>query len=354
MKSTAPNTVQKDHIDIGNLKENLATFFRTDRFALHPVASGASSRRYFKLIFDKLLYFPTSEIILMTYPPDQPTIGDDYLNISYYLRRFHISHPRLYEIHRERGWIFLEPANGQQLDHYLKAHPDQIDAVYPRLLRYLADLQNRATFEAHCPAFQRYFDAEKFSYEFDLHIRHFLIEAYYEYSFNRAEAAVFKQFRKQISEYLDERHPVFVHRDFQSSNIFFDPAASENAFQIIDFQDARSGNYTYDLVSLLWDSYVKLTETQREKWLGYFYQLQPKLSNLYAGGEYLKKIHYTVIQRKLHDAGAFVRAFRLLGNSYYIQYIQEAVRVALQTMNLHPEFRPMTEIFSKMQGNKNV
>ena len=48
MKTTTPGTVQKDHIDIENLNENLATFFRTDRFALHPVASGASSRRYFK------------------------------------------------------------------------------------------------------------------------------------------------------------------------------------------------------------------------------------------------------------------------------------------------------------------
>ena len=60
---------------------------------------------------------------------------------------------------------------------------------------------------------------------------------------------------KYISDVvLEQPQGVFVHRDFHSRNIMLTP---KNDIGIIDFQDARVGAVTYDLVSLLRDVYVE-------------------------------------------------------------------------------------------------
>ena len=48
----------------------------------------------------------------------------------------------------------------------------------------------------------------------------------------------------------------------------------EGSLYIIDFQDARMGPDTYDLVSLLRDSYVDFTEQQVEELIAFFLALR--------------------------------------------------------------------------------
>ncbi len=61
---------------------------------------------------------------------------------------------------------------------------------------------------------------------------------------------------KAYKKMLFYRQPqgYFVHRDFHSRNIMF----KRGRVSVIDYQDARVGAITYDLVSLLKDVYVKL------------------------------------------------------------------------------------------------
>ena len=51
---------------------------------------------------------------------------------------------------------------------------------------------------------------------------------------------------------------MLCHRDYHSRNLML----HDGSLYIIDFQDARMGPDTYDLVSLLRDSYVDFTEAQ--------------------------------------------------------------------------------------------
>ena len=50
-----------------------------------------------------------------------------------------------------------------------------------------------------------------------------------------------------------EQPQVFVHRDYHSRNLM---VCADNNPGILDFQDAVRGGLTYDLVSLLRDSYI--------------------------------------------------------------------------------------------------
>ena len=61
---------------------------------------------------------------------------------------------------------------------------------------------------------------------------------------------------RAIVEELAAEPRVLCHRDYHSRNLML----HDGRLYIIDFQDARMGPDTYDLVSLLRDSYVDLAE----------------------------------------------------------------------------------------------
>src|SRR5438876_543231 len=63
---------------------------------------------------------------------------------------------------------------------------------------------------------------------------------------------------------------VLCHRDYHSRNLML----HEAQLYIIDFQDARMGPDTYDLVSLLRDSYVDLPEHTVDELIAYFLALK--------------------------------------------------------------------------------
>ena len=336
------------------LRAQLAAFWGNNDFSVEPFAAGASVRRYYLIRFKKNFYFPEKEIVLMRIPADKPEVADDYFHISYYLRRCGIPQPLLYEMHREKGWIFLSRAKGEQLDVYLHKHPHEIETIYPRLLEFLVEMQKKAVYEAHCPAFQRFFDAEKYLYEFQFHVKEQLLGHHFQYQMSGEDERLFGEFAEEISRFLGSRKKIFVHRDFQSSNIFYHKNNPKEPFQLIDFQDARSGSPVYDLISLLWDSYVIIPTGLREQWVDWFYENGPWLNKNFSYRKYLKMVDYTVIQRKLHDAGAFVLTHRLLNNNAFLSYIDPAVEMALIKIRKYPTFAKIALILEKLLGDKYV
>jgi aminoglycoside/choline kinase family phosphotransferase len=318
------------------LKSKLTDFFKTDRFSLAPIEGGASVRKYFILQFQKNSRFPTNPAILMYIPQERIDIADNYHNISQYFSRMNISQPPLYEVHRKKGWLFVEHAAGYRLDLYLQnTTKDETSRIYHRLVDFLLDLQNHTQPDSDCWAFERFFDSEKYQFEFSFHLREQLLENYFQHRLSDSEQQVFTKATLEISEFLDNHLPVFVHRDFQSSNIFYHPESTGNIFQIIDFQDARSGGPMYDLVALLWDSYYSLTKNLQEELLQKFYLNQSLVNKNFSLDKYQQTIDYSVIQRKLHDAGAFVYSYRLTGNDRYLKYIQPAIQMAVSRMKYH-------------------
>ena len=63
---------------------------------------------------------------------------------------------------------------------------------------------------------------------------------------------------------------MLCHRDYHSRNLML----HDGSLYIIDFQDARMGPDTYDLVSLLRDSYVDLTPQQVDELIAFFLALK--------------------------------------------------------------------------------
>ncbi len=100
----------------------------------------------------------------------------------------------------------------------------------------------------------------------------------------------------RVAERLDAEPRALVHRDFQSTNILW----KNGQFSVIDFQGMRLGPAAYDLASLLYDPYVKLTAGERRALAG----LYGKKVNR---PEILEVLPFAAVQRLVQALGAFGR-----------------------------------------------
>jgi aminoglycoside/choline kinase family phosphotransferase len=112
------------------------------------------------------------------------------------------------------------------------------------------------------------FDVEKLTWELQFFTKHFL-EAYRGRSSPRRTRRRCRRVHAIVEELASEPR-VLCHRDYHSRNLML----HEGSLYIIDFQDARMGPDTYDLVSLLRDSYVDFTEAQVEELIAFFLALR--------------------------------------------------------------------------------
>ena len=331
--------------NLGKLTDQLEGIFRNRQFGIYPLLGGASSRKYFRITFDRPTYFPTPTVLLMVVPLAEITTLTDFMHVAYYLQRHHVPVPKLYQIAESEGWIFLEYLTVPTIEEYVQQNPARVEMLLPQLVDLIIDMQMKCAPEQHCPAFQRRFDYDKYRFEFSFHVEEHLLTKYWQIP---DAAKLLHDLAEEISRTLDMDYPIFVHRDFQSSNLFYNENADDGErFYMIDFQDARSGSPIYDLVSCLWDSYLPVSEKLREDLTEKYYRVLPRFNIHWEHAEYRKLIDYTVIQRKLHDAGAFALNYHRFGNTRYVPYIRDAVRMALDKMRNYPQFFGVVQLLEK-------
>src|SRR5688500_3345411 len=96
------------------------------------------------------------------------------------------------------------------------------------------------------------------------------MEAYRGVVLSDAERGAVRDEWKAIAEELASEPRVLCHRDYHSRNLML----WGGSLNIIDFQDARLGPDTYDLASLLRDSYVDLPEPEVDDLIAHFLALK--------------------------------------------------------------------------------
>ena len=335
------------------LYEQLAQMLHTRQFHLTPLQGGASSRRYVLIDLEQTGYFPSTQVVLMWVPPAEREIIDQFMHIGFYLERHKVPIPRIYEINQRQGWAFLEYIPAPTLAEHLQRAPDQLSSLVNRALDFLIELQTRCQPEPGNPAFQRFFDREKFMFEFQFHVRQKLLQEFFQISLSSSETKAFQMLSETVSEVLHCTEPFFIHRDFQSSNLFYCPEEAQG-FKLIDFQDARAGLPLYDVVSLLWDSYLPVPPALRNSLLQRYRQFFQQHFYPLSSQAWQQRIDFLVIQRKLHDAGAFANNYLRFQNRRYLRYIGPALAMACQAMAGYPEFASMQAFFTSLSQTQRL
>jgi N-acetylmuramate 1-kinase len=249
--------------------------------------------------------------------------------------------PRILGHADDIGVLALEDLGDVTLQAHLgAAAPSEHSALYRQAVALIATIQNRGA-ELESPEYLPYriaFDVEKLTWEMEFFTKHF-IEAYRGVVISSiVREALREEFGVMIDELAGEPR-VLCHRDYHSRNLMY----HQERLYIIDFQDARMGPDTYDLASLLRDSYVDLPEPIVSELIAYFLALKGVSGRQQT---FRERFDLMALQRNLKALGTFGYQTTARRNPVYIQYIPRTLRYVRDNLEANPRFARLRDVLA--------
>jgi N-acetylmuramate 1-kinase len=308
----------------------------TPKARVVPLTPDASDRRYFRLLMPE-----TPSIVLSLYSTPFDVRALPFVNVATLLARMPVPIPEVLGHAGDLGLLALQDLGDVTLQAHLgAASPEEHAARYREAVALIATLQRRGG-ELESPDYLPYgvsFDVEKLTWELDFFTKHFL-EAYRGVTLADDQRAVLRREFAAIIDELAAEPRVLCHRDYHSRNLMF----REGQLYIIDFQDARMGPDTYDLVSLLRDSYVDLPEQTVAELIAYFLALKGVTG---VDVEFRRRFDLMALQRNLKALGTFGYQTTARRNPVYIQYIPRTLRYVSRNLEQNPRFGRLRDLLA--------
>ena len=304
-----------------------------------PLTGDASDRKYFRII---PVDGPPLVLALHAGPIDFATLP--FANVGMLMQQIPLPVPGILGHSDELGILALQDLGDVTLQAHLgAATPSEHAALYRQAVALVEQLQRRGA-ELHSDAWLPYgiaFDVEKLTWELDFFAKHF-VAGYRGVVLTPAERAALSTECAAIVQELAAEPRVLCHRDYHSRNLML----SDGRLYIIDFQDARLGPDTYDLVSLLRDSYVDITDRELDELIAYFLALKKGDGEAIAANEFRRRFDLMALQRNLKALGTFGYQTITRRNTVYIQYIPRTLRYARTSLEKYPRFARLREILA--------
>jgi aminoglycoside/choline kinase family phosphotransferase len=196
---------------------------------------------------------------------------------------------------------------------------------------------------ADYPPYAIAFDVEKLTWELEFFVKHYLV-ACRGASLDDDTREALRQEWSGIVDELAAEPRVLCHRDYHSRNLML----HRGSLFIIDFQDARMGPATYDLASLLRDSYVDLPAFQVDGLISYFRELTRGALAARADdeAEFRRRFDLMALQRNLKALGTFGYQTTARGNTVYMQYIPRTLSYVKANLAPYRRFDRLREILA--------
>jgi aminoglycoside/choline kinase family phosphotransferase len=296
-----------------------------------PLTGDASTRRYFRVIpAAGPNAGPSIVLALHDEPIEFSTLP--FVNVADLLRQMPLPVPAVIGYSDALGILALQDLGDVTLQaHVGAARATEHAALYRQAVAFIASLQQRGA-ELASDAYTPYgivFDVEKLMWELDFFVRHF-VEGYRGATLTAGERTALAEEWSAIAEELAAEPRVVCHRDYHSRNLM----VYEGGLFIIDFQDARMGPDTYDLASLLRDSYVDISEGELDDLIAYFLAVAGKPD----AEAFRRRFDLTAVQRNLKALGTFGYQASVRHNSVYIQYMPRTLHYARANLEKYPRF----------------
>jgi len=306
-----------------------------------PLTGDASDRRYFRVLLRD-----DAPQVLAVHPGAIEFDKLPFVNVAKLLSAMPVPVPRILGHDDGLGVIALQDLGDVTLQAHLgAASPAQHAALYRQAVSLVETLQRRGA-ELAAPGYIPYgiaFDVEKLTWELQFFTKHFL-EAYRGAQLTQAQRDALAKEYAAIVEELASEPRVLCHRDYHSRNLML----HEGDLYIIDFQDARMGPDTYDLVSLLRDSYVDFTEAQVDELIAFFLALREGREPTQTDpADFRRRFDVMALQRNLKALGTFGYQATSRQNPVYIQYIPRTLTYARANLLRYPRFARLRELFGE-------
>ena len=296
------------------------------------VASGdASFRRYFRLKYNNETF------IVMDAPPEQENCVP-YIDVAERLLAVNINVPKIIEKDLQQGFLLLSDLGEEQ---YLDALTDEstdgqyVNSLYQAAMQELVLMQQQAD-SSNLPPY----DENLLVQEMEL-FRHWLLQEHIGLDLPAESQAMLDEAFKLLSREALAQPRVFVHRDYHSRNLM---TGNDGVPGVLDFQDAVKGPFTYDLVSLLKDCYIKWPRQQIRSWANnYFEQIANDYPDIEATG-FMRWFDLMGAQRHLKASGIFARLYHRDGKTGYLADIPRTLSYIVDLHDEYPELQGLVEL----------
>ncbi len=278
-------------------------------------------------------------IVLAVHPEPFATDALPEITVGALFERLAIPVPAVIGQAGDLGILALEDLGDQTLQDWLTVPGDDLARLYREAVSLIAKLQRDGAelrAEGALP-FTLAFDTSTLTRELEFFESEFLL-AYRHATLAPAAAEALRQELSTIAEELAAEPRVLCHRDYHSRNLM----VHRNRLVVIDFQDARMGPATYDLVSLLRDCYVDLSPDLVAATTARFLDAVPTERT----SDFGRRFDLMSVQRHLKALGTFGHQIAVDGRPDFAAYVPRTITYLRRTLHAYPRFGRFLELLA--------
>ncbi len=326
-----------------DLDERVSEYLRRQGLAsdvqrVVSLTGDASDRRYVRVLLGGR---PSLVLSVHAGPIDYAT--SPFVRVAELFAQMPLPVPRILHHDDALGVLGLQDLG----DETLQAHLGSVAAAdrakrYREAVGLIVRLQQRgaALTSDDYPPYGVAFDHEKLLWELEFFVRHFLLAYRGALPDETVREALRHEWAGIVAELAGEPR-VLCHRDYHSRNLMW----HQGALWVIDFQDARMGPDTYDLASLLRDSYVDLPDAAVDDLLEYFFALtRGAAASPAESREFRRRFDLMALQRNLKALGTFGYQTTTRANPVYMQYVPRTLAYVRRTVASDPRYARLAEL----------
>jgi len=296
-------------------------------WSIEVASADASFRTYYRLSKDDETYvLMDSSLLLESLIP--------FVNMNERLESINVRVPHIIVKNMESGYLILRDFGSR---HYLDIlDEDNYKVLYKKAIDEIVKMQRTDT--TNLPPY----DKDFLLFEMEL-MEEWYLGKYLDVSLTKEQKNIIKTTLDTIADVvLEQPQGVFVHRDFHSRNIMLTP---KDDIGIIDFQDARVGAITYDLVSLLKDCYIEWDKEEVNE-LALYYRDGVGLD--VDDATFIRWFDFMGLQRHIKVLGIFARLSLRDGKDGYLDDIPLTMKYVLETGSKYPETKELVTLLNKL------
>ncbi|MES2802271.1 MAG: phosphotransferase [Bdellovibrionota bacterium] len=314
----------------------LQDYFKNSLYKVYQLAGDASARKYFRVIYEQDTY------VLMSW---EPFDADKYpfINVLRHFEASGVNVPKIKKIGADQGLLLLEDLGDLTLERKFSESENQELSwdFYKKSLDEIIKIHTTATQSARPTiAKEIMFDTAKFLWELN-YAREHLIEGVLKFQLKEKVASDLQKTFTEIAERLHNEPKVICHRDYHSRNLMI----KLDQVYVIDFQDARLGPIQYDLVSLIKDSYVDISDKYADKMLDYYFANTSFLQDRHLSKEQFNVIYeLQSVQRCFKACGSFASFMNTRNDRRYLKYLTPTLKRVMRSLAHFPEYKLLIDV----------
>lgn len=314
------------------LKNNLPS----NVYNISSLAGDASLRQYYRITYaDQSRILMDSHLDISAF--------HKFIEISAHLNSRNLPAPKIYATNNDYAFALIEDFGD---DLFLGVvNPDNRESLYKKALDILIKMQD----STHTTTIAPNFTAEKILMELNL-FNEWFIDKYLHIKLSNSQKQIITKSFNKIIDILLSMPQSFTHMDYHSRNII---VLKTGELGIIDYQDAKVGPFTYDLVSILKDCYIKLPKAFVSNLLNYYYS-NSHLANSLTNTEFVRAFNLCGLQRHIKVLGIFSRLHIRDNKDRYLQDLPLVLHYTLDCLKKYEEFTDFYEIMTNIDIKEKI